>query len=696
MSQTLPNPKSVEERMGKTYGAPKSLKLLAAGTASLSDNEENEEPNPLQNPDDDDTDDEYAASKAEKLAETQENPLDVVMADADEANYAQFQDTVANAKFPSSRKRKASTNDSPRGSKRRHMEREAPVTPKNNVNTRSRRGKHSSYFRTRDPIEWAVAAAEYDNFDRLEEEGTSPLGDGLESEVQTYFANAPGADAGDSWIPEELAEHPCLQDTDVNHHHGVHVEEDVEFADTAETQEMHAERQMLANEFSDGLYNPWIDVDDEDFVSDAADSDDESLRESEEEDGEMTVVSLPGQSEFWLLEEEMANRSQDDFDVRRNTTDFTTYVAADQGFSQDNQPPELGMIEPDLLEAVNKQGKPFPKQLVPHFSAGVVKSSFNGESLEDVPDVPFRVGNGSLGTTMMRYVSRGLTMTQLVARLPAIYHRGPDYLTTIPKTGTLGKKVPRSAGKSNTKGRISRVKSPNTAGQPAVNLDTQRARNALSMRIQRARDREGGLAQGVPGHTKRAGGITKNEKEVYGRPAISLDKKGQPNGLPIMTDEMILFGTIWPVDLEEGTFKQPPIHPTHDELKDGKSNWQNQPFGLSMPEEPTPRVMDILDAIARPYPSVYDFRRGEGVFEGRGPANLSNSLEPAEITKLVALRPLARTHRTGHENNQEAWMALRQEGITPKRLKKKLAGRKPRAIEACRVRGQGHADKREH
>ncbi|KAK3076478.1 hypothetical protein LTS18_012893 [Coniosporium uncinatum] len=285
-------------------------------------------------------------------------------------------------------------------------------------------------------------------------------------------------------------------------------------------------------------------------------------------------------------------------------------------------------------------------------------------------------------------------MAQHVARLPPIYHRGPEYFTRDPKTRTLSDKVKNSFGKWKSKSRGRKVYEANPPGQSAVNLDMQRARNALSMRVQRARDREGGLPQGVPGQTKRTGGITKNEKEVYGRPAVSLGKDGQPNGLPTMTDEMILFGTIWPVNLKEGTFKQPPTHRSHNELKDGKSHWQNQPFELSMPEDPTPRVLDVLDAIGRPYPSIYDFMRGEGVFEGRGPADLSSFLEPAEIAKLMAVPPLARTLKAKLAKDDEAWVAVRQAGVTPKRQRKKLAGREPKAKAATQLRDQVQARKR--
>ncbi|KAK3065304.1 hypothetical protein LTS18_002707 [Coniosporium uncinatum] len=285
-------------------------------------------------------------------------------------------------------------------------------------------------------------------------------------------------------------------------------------------------------------------------------------------------------------------------------------------------------------------------------------------------------------------------MAQHVARLPPIYHRGPEYFTRDSNTGTLRDKVKNSFGKWKSKGCGRKVYEANPPGRSAVNLDMQRARNALSMRVQRARDREGGLPQGVPGQTKRTGGITKNEKEVYGRPVVSLDKNGQANGLPEMTDEMILFGTIWPVNLKEGTFKQPPTHPTHDELKDGKSNWQNQPFELSMPEDPKSRVLDILDGIGRPYPSIYDFMRGEGLFEGRGPADLSSFLEPAEIAKLMAVPLLARTLKAKLAKNDEAWVAVRQEGVTPKRLKKKLAGRESKAKAATPLGDQVQARKR--
>jgi len=684
-----------EERLGKISGAPRSLKSLAESTASYSDNEETEEE--LSSPrvsDGDDTGDEYVPSETGEIADAQEEASDALMANAKGGEDAVFEEAVQNSNSRGNRKRRASTTESPRGNKRLRTQNEPPLIAENSANPRSRLDKPYFYFRKLDAVDWAVAAAEYDNFDRLEDEDSSPQGDSLEFEVQTYFLTAPGGDVGDLWIPEEPAAELCTQDTYVNHHNGVHVEVDVEVSKTAETPEMHANRQALADEFSEGLYNPWIDVDDEYFVPDAVDPDDEDFSESEGEEDEMTVVSLREQADFWLLEEEKTAGPQDDINVKRSPTDFTTYVAADQDFSQDNQPPELGMIEPDPLVAVDNKGKPFPKRPILHFSAVFVRSSSNGDILEDVPDTPFQIGNGILGTTMMRYASRGLTMAQHVARLSPIYHRGPEYFIQDPKTGTLSDKVKNSFGKWKSKDRGRKVYKANPAGTSAVNFDMQRARNALSMRIQRARDREGGLPQGVPGHTKRTGGVTKNEKEVYGRPAVSLGKSGQPNGLLTMTDEMILFGTIWPVDLKKGTFKQPPTHPTHKELKDGKSNWQNQPFELSMPEDPTPRVLDILDAIGRPYPSIYDFMRGEGVFDGRGPADLSSFLERAEIAKLIAVPPLARTHELKFAKSDEAWVAVRREGVAPKRPRKKLAGRVPKAKTATRLRDQVQAKKR--
>ncbi|KAK3082017.1 hypothetical protein LTS18_007874, partial [Coniosporium uncinatum] len=252
-----------EERMGKASGAPKSLKSLAEGTTSYRDVEDIEEEafSPRVS-DSDDTGDEYVPSETEEIADVQEEALDAIMADADGGDDAVFEDTVELLNSCSNRKRRASTTKSPRENKRRRTQTELHLIAETSTNHRVRLGKPSSYFRKRDPIDWTVAAAEYDNFDRLEEEDSSPQGDGLEFEVQTYFLTAPGGDAGDLWIPEEPAAELCTQDTYVNHHNGVHVEIDVEVADTAETPEMHADCQALADEFSEGLYNPWIDIDD--------------------------------------------------------------------------------------------------------------------------------------------------------------------------------------------------------------------------------------------------------------------------------------------------------------------------------------------------------------------------------------------------------------------------------------------------